>query len=66
MYYISKYNYYLKVAEKYYIYNTISNRYKEFPCPIVKILQISDGAATDIKDENIKSILPDSINVSSG
>lgn len=61
MYYISKYNYYLKVAEKYYIYNTISNRYKEFPCPIVKILQISDGAATDIKDENIKSILPDSI-----
>lgn len=61
MYYISKYNYYLTVGNKYYIYNTISNRYKEFPPAVFNTLQNADRAAVEIIDANYNSILPATI-----
>lgn len=66
MYFISKYNYYIAVGNKYYIYNTISNRYKEFPFAIFNTLRKADRAAVEIIDANYNSILPitiDSVNI---
>lgn len=61
MYYISKYNYYLTVDGKYYIYNTISNRYKRFPFAVFNTLRAADKAAVEIIEANTESILPANI-----
>lgn len=64
MYYISKFNYYINVRDHWYIYNTISNRYSQFPFEVYKIIQEADCAANYISNINNHSILPESINIS--
>jgi uncharacterized protein len=58
MYHISKYNFYIDTGTSYYIYNTISNKYQQFPFEVYKAILEADHAAEVIKDEESISIFP--------
>lgn len=61
MYYISKFNYYIATEDKFYIYNTISNRYKEFPFEVYQAIKEADDASKEITDPKSFSVCPTTI-----
>ena len=61
MYKVSKYNFYLEIEDKCYIYNAISNTYREFPLCVYNNLKKIDSLgrfiALDIEDCCLRELL---------